>query len=54
MSELIIRTTDRDDGALYTCLAENEFGNDERKIRLLVMGNFIFLEMHQFYKNGFF
>ncbi|KFM56583.1 Down syndrome cell adhesion molecule-like protein 1, partial [Stegodyphus mimosarum] len=37
VSELIIRTTDRDDGALYSCIAENEFGNDERKIRLLVM-----------------
>ncbi|GFU28490.1 titin, partial [Nephila pilipes] len=37
MSELIIRTTDRDDGALYSCVAENEFGNDQRKIRLLVM-----------------
>ncbi|GFU50490.1 down syndrome cell adhesion molecule-like protein Dscam2 [Nephila pilipes] len=37
MSELIIRTTDRDDGALYSCIAENEFGNDQRKIRLLVM-----------------
>ncbi|GFT48536.1 down syndrome cell adhesion molecule-like protein Dscam2, partial [Trichonephila clavipes] len=37
VSELIIRTTDRDDGALYSCAAENEFGNDQRKIRLLVM-----------------
>ncbi|XP_055939790.1 cell adhesion molecule Dscam2-like isoform X2 [Argiope bruennichi] len=37
VSELIIRTTDRDDGALYSCVAENEFGNDQRKIRLLVM-----------------
>ncbi|XP_054724330.1 cell adhesion molecule DSCAML1-like [Uloborus diversus] len=37
VSELIIRTTDRDDGALYSCVTENEFGSDERKIRLLVM-----------------
>ncbi|XP_071041661.1 cell adhesion molecule Dscam1 isoform X6 [Parasteatoda tepidariorum] len=37
VSELIIRTSEKEDGALYTCIAENEFGNDHRKIRLLVL-----------------
>ncbi|XP_055939182.1 cell adhesion molecule DSCAML1-like isoform X5 [Argiope bruennichi] len=36
-SELIIRTTDRKDGALYGCLAKNEYGSDERNIKLLVV-----------------
>ncbi|XP_054719282.1 hemicentin-1-like [Uloborus diversus] len=36
-SELIIRTADRKDGALYGCLAKNEYGTDERNIKLLVI-----------------
>ncbi|KAF8793104.1 Down syndrome cell adhesion molecule-like [Argiope bruennichi] len=36
-SELIIRTTDRKDGALYGCMAKNEYGSDERNIKLLVV-----------------
>lgn len=37
VSELIIRSSDREDGALYTCVTENHYGRDQRKIRLLVM-----------------
>lgn len=37
-SELIIRTSDRKDGALYGCLAKNEYGSDERNVKLLVVG----------------
>ncbi|XP_077540880.1 cell adhesion molecule Dscam1-like isoform X2 [Haemaphysalis longicornis] len=36
-SELVIPTTDRSDAALYTCLAKNEYGSDERNIKLLVV-----------------
>ncbi|GFQ85147.1 down syndrome cell adhesion molecule-like protein 1 homolog, partial [Trichonephila clavata] len=36
-SELIIRTSDRKDGALYGCLAKNEYGSDERNVKLLVV-----------------
>lgn len=36
-SELVIRTADRNDGALYTCVSKNEYGNDERNIKLQVV-----------------
>ncbi|XP_049528336.1 Down syndrome cell adhesion molecule homolog [Dermacentor silvarum] len=36
-SELAIPTTDRSDAALYTCVAKNEYGSDERNIKLLVV-----------------
>ncbi|UYV62099.1 hypothetical protein LAZ67_1007789 [Cordylochernes scorpioides] len=36
-SELVIRETGREDGSLYTCLAENLFGKDERSIKVQVM-----------------
>ncbi|XP_077487043.1 cell adhesion molecule Dscam1-like isoform X3 [Amblyomma americanum] len=36
-SELVIPTTDRSDAALYTCVAKNEYGSDERNIKLLVV-----------------
>ncbi|XP_035221085.1 Down syndrome cell adhesion molecule-like protein Dscam2 isoform X1 [Stegodyphus dumicola] len=36
-SELIIRTSDRKDGAIYGCLAKNEYGSDERNVKLLVV-----------------
>ncbi|CAN7989157.1 unnamed protein product, partial [Ixodes hexagonus] len=36
LSELVIRDTDRSDGALYTCHAENKYGKDDRKVKLIV------------------
>lgn len=36
LSELVIRDTDRSDGALYTCNAENKYGKDDRKVKLIV------------------
>ncbi|XP_077487047.1 cell adhesion molecule Dscam1-like isoform X3 [Amblyomma americanum] len=36
-SELFISSTERSDGAVYTCRAENEFGRDERTSKLLVV-----------------
>ncbi|XP_064488743.1 cell adhesion molecule Dscam1-like isoform X2 [Ornithodoros turicata] len=36
-SELVIPTTERSDAALYTCAAKNEYGSDERNIKLLVV-----------------
>ncbi|KAL3180811.1 hypothetical protein MRX96_037233 [Rhipicephalus microplus] len=36
-SELFISSTERSDGAVYTCRAENEFGHDERTSKLLVV-----------------
>ncbi|XP_022655323.1 Down syndrome cell adhesion molecule-like protein Dscam2 isoform X7 [Varroa destructor] len=35
-SELRIRETDRADSALYSCHTENKFGNDDRKVKLVV------------------
>lgn len=37
-SELFITTTERTDGAIYTCLAQNEHGNDDRTVKLLILG----------------
>ncbi|RWS21301.1 Down syndrome cell adhesion molecule-like protein 1, partial [Leptotrombidium deliense] len=37
ISELIIGSVRRSDNAEYKCVAENEFGNDERKIILVVI-----------------
>ncbi|KAH8022254.1 hypothetical protein HPB51_023132 [Rhipicephalus microplus] len=36
ISELVIRDTDRSDGALYTCHAQNKYGKDDRKVKLIV------------------
>ncbi|KAH9380977.1 hypothetical protein HPB48_008191 [Haemaphysalis longicornis] len=36
-SELFISSTERSDGAVYSCRAENEFGRDERTSKLLVV-----------------
>ncbi|XP_022649464.1 Down syndrome cell adhesion molecule-like protein Dscam2 isoform X4 [Varroa destructor] len=36
-SELFITTTERTDGAIYTCLAQNEHGNDDRTVKLLIL-----------------
>uniref|UniRef100_A0A147BG62 Putative cell adhesion molecule n=1 Tax=Ixodes ricinus TaxID=34613 RepID=A0A147BG62_IXORI len=36
-SELFISSTERSDGAVYTCRADNEFGRDERTSKLLVV-----------------
>lgn len=35
-SELLIRTTERFDGALYTCNAKNEYGSEEKNIKLVI------------------
>ncbi len=37
-SELLLRTTQRTDGTIYKCDAENEHGRDERTIKLVVVG----------------
>lgn len=37
-SELFIRNVDRRDGALYSCTASNNYGSDERNIKVLVVG----------------
>ncbi|XP_076306893.1 cell adhesion molecule Dscam1-like isoform X4 [Tachypleus tridentatus] len=36
-SEVMIRSTDRNDGALYTCFAKNDYGRDERNIKLVIV-----------------
>ncbi|KAG8174364.1 hypothetical protein JTE90_011416 [Oedothorax gibbosus] len=36
-SELFIRNVDRRDGALYSCTATNDYGSDERNIKVLVV-----------------
>ncbi|KAL1476844.1 hypothetical protein MTO96_036197 [Rhipicephalus appendiculatus] len=36
ISELVIRDTDRSDGALYTCHTQNKYGKDDRKVKLIV------------------
>ncbi|XP_077540875.1 cell adhesion molecule Dscam1-like isoform X3 [Haemaphysalis longicornis] len=36
VSELVIRDTDRSDGALYTCHTQNKYGKDDRKVKLIV------------------
>jgi len=36
-SVLVIRTVNRADGMTYKCVGENEYGNDERLIKLLVV-----------------
>ena len=36
-SELLIRTTDRNDGGLYSCLVKNEHGEAERTIKLHIV-----------------
>ncbi|OQR76598.1 neogenin-like [Tropilaelaps mercedesae] len=36
-SELFITTTERTDGAIYTCLAQNEHGTDDRSVKLLII-----------------
>ncbi|XP_015791754.1 Down syndrome cell adhesion molecule-like protein Dscam2 [Tetranychus urticae] len=35
-SEILIRTTSRSDGAVYTCAAKNNYGSDEQNIKLLI------------------
>lgn len=36
-SELVIRSTDRSDGGIYVCVAENVYGKDEKSNKLLVL-----------------
>src|SRR5690348_1928250 len=36
-SELILRTVERKDGSIYKCVAKNEFGTDERTIKLVLL-----------------
>ncbi|XP_064488737.1 cell adhesion molecule Dscam1-like isoform X4 [Ornithodoros turicata] len=36
ISELVVRDTERSDGALYTCHTENKYGKDDRKVKLIV------------------
>lgn len=36
-SVLVVRTVSRADGLTYKCVAENEYGNDERLIKLMVV-----------------
>lgn len=36
-SELLIRTTERADGALYTCQAKNDLGEQDRNVKLIVI-----------------
>ncbi|RWS09189.1 hemicentin-1-like protein, partial [Dinothrombium tinctorium] len=36
-SELMIRTIQRQDGSVYKCTAKNEYGTDERTIKLIVI-----------------
>ena len=38
ISELLLRTTQRTDGAIYKCEAKNDHGVDERTIKLVVVG----------------
>ena len=37
-SELLLRSTQRTDGTIYKCDAENEHGKDERSIKLVIVG----------------
>lgn len=37
-SQLTIKSTDRLDSALYSCVARNPFGHDETSLRLFVLG----------------
>ena len=39
-SELLLRTTQRTDGAVYKCEAKNDHGVDERTTKLVVVGMF--------------
>lgn len=38
LSELFIAETERSDSALFTCISQNQFGNDDTNIQLLVQG----------------
>lgn len=38
MSGLSIRRTERDDSALFTCVATNAFGSDDTSINMIVQG----------------
>lgn len=38
LSQLSIKTVQKNDGAIYKCDAENEHGKDDRTIKLLVVG----------------
>lgn len=38
LSELHIPETDRSDSALFTCITQNQYGNDDTNIQLLVQG----------------
>ena len=38
LSDLSIRTTGREDSALFTCVATNSFGSDDTIINLIVQG----------------
>jgi hypothetical protein len=38
LSDLSIRSAERDDSALFTCVATNSFGSDDTSINLIVQG----------------
>lgn len=40
---LIISPTSRDDEGVYTCIASNEYGTDESRSRLIVLGKAVFV-----------
>lgn len=42
-SELILRTVERKDGSIYKCVAKNEFGTDERTIKLVLLGRMLLI-----------
>lgn len=42
---LIISPTSRDDEGVYTCIASNEYGTDESRSRLIVLGKAVFCSL---------
>lgn len=40
---LSISSTELEDEGLYTCIAKNDFGSDEKDIRLMLVGMFNFI-----------
>jgi len=38
LSDLSVKTTERSDSALFTCVATNAFGSDETSLNLIIQG----------------